>query len=91
MNAALGPRNGASSTTASEGGGEVRRWRIALTAGVAGIVFDLRLSASASFLYFRSGQGAVDLVYAGLTNGERNVVSEQLSAASSSTPRPAGR
>ena len=36
-------------------------------------------SASASFLYFRSGQGAVDLVYAGLTNGERNIVTEQLS------------
>ena len=36
-------------------------------------------SASASFLYFRSGQGDVDLVYAGLTNGERNIVTEQLS------------
>ena len=80
MNAALGPRNGASSTTASDGGGEVRRWRVPLLAVIAGLVFcAFASSASASFLYYRSGGGSEDLVYAGLTNGERNVVTEQLS------------
>jgi hypothetical protein len=58
MNAAIGPRNGASSTTASDGGGEVRRWRIPLILELAGLVFGvLASSASASLRYFRSGQG----------------------------------
>ena len=92
MNAALAPRNGASRTTASDGRAEVRRWRVPLLAVIAGLVFcAFATSASASFLYYRSGGGTEDLVYAGLTNGERNVVTEQLSNGQFLYTEPAAR
>ena len=58
----------------------MRRWRFPATVAIAGLVLGLcASSASASFLYYRSTHSTIDLVYAGLTNGERNVVTEQLS------------
>ena len=80
MKAARGPRNGASSTTVSAGGSRLRRWRIPSAIAIAGLVLGLcASSASASFLYYRTTHNSADLVYAGLTNGEHNFVTEQLS------------
>ena len=80
MKAARGPRNGASSTTVSAGRSRLRRWRIPSAIAIAGLVLGLcASSASASFLYYRTTHNSADLVYAGLTNGEHNFVTEQLS------------